>query len=68
MDVGRSTSSLGKVSILHSIQDLVMTRMSDHVSLMGSIMNSSIEGASWGDGCIDLLELKNASEGLGVKM
>jgi hypothetical protein len=50
MDVGRSTSSLGKVSILHSIQELAMTRMSDHVSWTGSIPNSSIEGMPWGDG------------------
>jgi hypothetical protein len=67
MDVGRSTSSLGKVSILHSIQELAMTRMSDHVSWTGSIPNSSIEGMPWGDGCMDLLDLKNSSEGLGGK-
>jgi hypothetical protein len=65
MDVARSTSSLGKVSILHSIHDLAMTQMSDHVSLTGSIMNSSIEVASWGDGCMDLHDFKNSSEGHG---
>jgi hypothetical protein len=48
MDVGRSTSSLGKVSILCSIQELVMMRTSDHVSLMSSITNSNVEVASWG--------------------
>jgi hypothetical protein len=64
MDVGASTSSLGKVSILHSIQDLAMTRTSDHVSLTGNITNSSIEGMPWGDGCTDLLDFKNSSEGL----
>jgi hypothetical protein len=65
MDVGRSTSSLGKVRIFRSIQELAMARMSDHVGLAGSIMNSSIEGASWSDGCMDLLDLKNSSERLG---
>jgi hypothetical protein len=34
---------------------------------MGSIMNSSIEGTSWGNGVMDLLDLKNSSEGLGGK-
>jgi hypothetical protein len=67
MDVGRSTSSLGKVSILHSIQELVMTRMSDHVCWTGSIPNSSIEGTSWEDDCMDLLDFKNSLEGLGGK-
>jgi hypothetical protein len=65
MNVARSTSSLGKVSILHSIQDLAMARTSDHVSLASSVMNSSIEGASWSDGCLDVLNLKNSSKGLG---
>jgi hypothetical protein len=32
---------------------------------MGSITNSSIEVASWGDGCMDFLNFKNSSEGLG---
>jgi hypothetical protein len=64
MDVGRSTSSLGKVGILCSIQELAMTRMSDHVSLTGGIMNSSIEVASLGDGGMDLLDFKNSSKGL----
>jgi hypothetical protein len=68
MDVGRSSSSLGKVSILHSIQELAMMQMSNHVSLMGGIMKSSIEVASWGNGVMDLLDLKNSSKGLGVKM
>jgi hypothetical protein len=68
MDVGRSTSSFGKVSILHSIQELAMARTSDHVSLTSSITNSSIEGTSWSDGGMDLLNFKNSSEGLGVKM
>jgi hypothetical protein len=67
MDVGRSTSSLGKVSILCSIQELMMTRMSDHVSLASDITNFNVEGAPWGDGYMDLLDLKNSSEGLGDK-
>jgi hypothetical protein len=45
-----------------------MERMSNHISLAGSITNSSIEVASWGDGCMDLLDFKNSSKGLGVKM
>jgi hypothetical protein len=65
MDVGSSTSSLGKVGILHYIQELAMTRTSDHVSLASSTMNSHVEGASWSDGCMDLLDFKNSSEGLG---
>jgi hypothetical protein len=65
MDVGRSTISLGKVGILPSIQELAMTRMSDHVSLTGGLMNSSIEVASWGDGGLDVLDIKNSSKGLG---
>jgi hypothetical protein len=68
MDVGRSTSSLGKVSILCSIQELAMTRTSGHVSLTSSITNSSLEVVSWGDGCMGLLDFKNSSKGLGVKM
>jgi hypothetical protein len=68
MDVGRSTSSLGKVGILHSIQELEIMRMSDHVSLIGSITNSNVEVASRGDGCMDLLDFKNSLKGLGVKM
>jgi hypothetical protein len=68
MDVGRSTSSLRKMGILRSIQELAMMRTSDHVSLMSNITNSSIEGTSWSDGGMDLLGLKNSSEGLGVKM
>jgi hypothetical protein len=68
MGVGSSTSSLRKVGILPSIQELVMTRTSDHVSLTGGITNSSVEVSSWGDGCMDLLDLKNPSEGLGVKI
>jgi hypothetical protein len=68
MDVGRSTSSLEKMGILHSIQELAMVQMSDHVSFASSIMNSSVEGASWCDGYMNLLHLKNSSKGLGVKM
>jgi hypothetical protein len=67
MDVGRSTSLLRKVSILHSIQELAMTRTSDHVSWTDNITNSSIEGTPWGDDCMDLLNFKNSSEGLGDK-
>jgi hypothetical protein len=68
MDVGKSTSSLGKVSILRYIQDLAMARMSDHVSFAGSITKSSIEGTPWSDCGMDLLDFKNSSKGLGVKM
>jgi hypothetical protein len=68
MDVGRSTSSLGKVSILRSIQELVMMQTSDHVSLMSSIMNSSVEVASRSNGYMDLLDFKNSWKGLGVKI
>jgi hypothetical protein len=68
MDVCRSTSSLGKVSIFHSIQELVMARTSDHVGLAGSTMDSGIEGMSWEDCCMDLLDLKNSSKRVGVKM
>jgi hypothetical protein len=46
MDVGRSTSSLGKVSILRSTCFL------------------SVEGTSWSDGGMDLLDFKNTLEGL----
>jgi hypothetical protein len=46
----------------------MMAQTSDHVGLAGSITNSSVEGASWSDGCMDLFDLKNFSEGLGVKM
>jgi hypothetical protein len=35
---------------------------------MSNITNSSVEGTSWSDGGMDLLGLKNSSEGLGVKM
>jgi hypothetical protein len=68
MDVGRSTSSLGKVGTLHFIQELEMTQTIDHVSLAGGITNSSVEGTSWSYVCMDLLNLKNSSEGLGLKM
>jgi hypothetical protein len=34
-------------------------------SLVGSIKNSSGEGASWRNGCMYVLHLKNPSEGLG---
>jgi hypothetical protein len=65
MDIGRSTSSLEEVGILRSIQELVMTRMSDHVSLTSSITNFNVEVTSWGDDCMDLLDFKNSSKGLG---
>jgi hypothetical protein len=68
VDVGRSTSSLGKVGILCRIQELAMTRMGNHVSLTDNITNSSVEDSSWSNGYMDLLDLKNSSEGLGVKM
>jgi hypothetical protein len=35
---------------------------------MSNIMNSSVEVASWCNGGMDLLDLKNSSKGLGVKM
>jgi hypothetical protein len=35
---------------------------------MGNIMNSSVEVASWGNGGMDLLDFKNSSQGLRVKM
>jgi hypothetical protein len=41
--------------------------MSDHVSWIGSIPNSSIEGTPWGDGCMDLLDFRNSSKRLGGK-
>jgi hypothetical protein len=68
MDIGRSSSSLGKVSILCSIQELAMMCTSDHVSLTGGITNSSVEVMSWSNGCMNLLYFKNSSKGLGVKM
>jgi hypothetical protein len=68
MDVGRSTSSLGKVGILCSIQKLGMARTSDHISLASSITNCSVEVVSWGVGGKDLLDFKMSSEGLGMKM
>jgi hypothetical protein len=63
MGVGRSSSLLEKMGILRSIQELAMERMTDHVSLVGSITNSSVEGVSWRNGCMDLFDLKNSSEG-----
>jgi hypothetical protein len=39
--------------------------MSDHVSLTSGIMNSSVEVMSQDDGCMDLLDFKNSSKGLG---
>jgi hypothetical protein len=68
MNVGRSNSSMGKVGILRSIQELVMARTSNHVGLVSSITNSSIESVSWSNGCMYLLNLTNSSEGLGVKI
>jgi hypothetical protein len=64
MDVGRSTRSLGKVSTFYSIQELAMARTSDHVGLAGSIRDFGVEGMSWGNGRMDLLDLKNSSERL----
>jgi hypothetical protein len=68
MDVGRSTGSLGKVSILHSTQELAMTQRSYHVSLMRGITNSSVEVASWSDGSWIFSTSKTPRRGLGVKM
>jgi hypothetical protein len=65
MDVGRFTSSLRKMCILHSIQELAMARMSNHVTLVSGITNSSVEVVSWSNGCMDLLDFKNSSKGLG---
>jgi hypothetical protein len=56
------------MGILRSIEELAMIRMSNHISLVSIITNSNVEIASWGDGCMDLLDLKNSSEGLGVNM
>jgi hypothetical protein len=56
------------MGVLLSIQELAMAQMSNHVRLAGSIMNSSVEGASWSNGYMDLLDLKNSSKGLGVKV
>jgi hypothetical protein len=39
--------------------------MSDYVCLAGSITNSSVEGMSWSDGSMDLLDFKKSSDGLG---
>jgi hypothetical protein len=68
MDVGISTSSLGKVGKLVSIQELAMMQTSDHVSLAGSNVNFNVEGVSWSNGCMNLLDHKISSKGLGVKM
>jgi hypothetical protein len=46
MDVSRPNCSLREMSILHSIQELTMARMSDHVCLTCSITNPSIEKTS----------------------
>jgi hypothetical protein len=46
MDVSRPTCSLREMSILHSIQDLMMARTDDHVCLTCSIMNPSMERMS----------------------
>jgi hypothetical protein len=56
------------MGVLLSIQELAMSQMSNHVRLAGSIMNSGVEGASWSNGYMDLLDLKNSSKGLGVKV
>jgi hypothetical protein len=42
--------------------------MSDRVSFTGGITNSSVEVVSWSNGCMDLLNFKNSSKGLVVKM
>jgi hypothetical protein len=68
MDVGRSTSSLGKMGILCFIQELAMTRMSDHVSLTGGITNSSVEIASGSIGAMDLLKLLEGAWGEDVDL
>jgi hypothetical protein len=39
--------------------------MSDHVSLVGNITSSHVEGETWSNDCMDLLDLKNSSDGLG---
>jgi hypothetical protein len=41
-----------------------MARASDHISLASSITNSNVEGTSWSNGSMDLLDFKNSSEGL----
>jgi hypothetical protein len=46
MYVSRPTCSLREMSILHSIQELTMARTDDHVCLMCSIMNPSVERLS----------------------
>jgi hypothetical protein len=64
MDVGRSTSSLRKVSILRSVQVLAMAGTGYHISLKCSITNPSVESTSWSNGCMNLFHLKNSYEGL----
>jgi hypothetical protein len=56
------------VGKLVSIQELAMMQTSDHVSLASSIVNFNVEGVSWSNGCMNLLDLKISSKGLGVKM
>jgi hypothetical protein len=46
MDVCRPTCSLRELSILRSIQELTMARTDDHVCLMCSITNPSVERMS----------------------
>jgi hypothetical protein len=67
MYVSRPTCLLREMSILHSIQELTMARTDDHVCLMCSIMNPSVERLSWCNGYMDLFHLINSSEGLGTK-
>jgi hypothetical protein len=67
MDVSRRACSLREMSILYSIQELTMARMDDHLCLMCSIMNPSMEIMSWCNGCMDLFHHINSSEGLGTE-
>jgi hypothetical protein len=65
MDVSRPTCSLRVMSILCSIQELTMARTDDHVCLMCSNTNPSVERTSRCNGCMDLFHLINSSEELG---
>jgi hypothetical protein len=67
MDVSRPACSLREMSILYSIQEPIMARTDDHVSLTCSITNPSMERTSWCNGCMDLFHLINSSEGLGTE-
>jgi hypothetical protein len=65
MDVGGSACLLREMSILHSVQELAMTRTGDHICLTCSITNSSVERTSWSNGRMNIFHLKNSSERLG---